>query len=113
MDVPGGFGYGFIDCEETKLRFTRDVYVHRNQLEGLQIGDEVTFTLMLNSKGEPQARNVMKLEDALLLSSGQAMQTQDLHLMDENQALAARDRDALQWILWGSGRFGEIDFLLK
>ena len=23
MDVPGGFGYGFIDCEETKLRFTR------------------------------------------------------------------------------------------
>lgn len=86
MDVPGGFGYGFIDCEETKLRFTRDVYVHRNQLEGLQIGDEVTFTLMLNSKGEPQARNVMKLEDALLLSSGQAMQTQELHLMDENQA---------------------------
>lgn len=23
MDVPNGYGYGFIDCEETKLRFSR------------------------------------------------------------------------------------------
>lgn len=62
MDVPGGFPYGFIECEETKLRFSRvtrlqrrqplwqslqllhpsslpqDVYVHRKQMEGLQIG---------------------------------------------------------------------------
>ncbi|CAK9035491.1 DEAD-box ATP-dependent RNA helicase 40 [Durusdinium trenchii] len=63
MDVPNGYGYGFIDCEETKLRFSRDVYLHRNQMEGLQIGDEVSFSLMFNSKGEPQARNVTKLED--------------------------------------------------
>ena len=37
---------------------------------GLQIGDEVTFTIALNNKGEPQARNVMKREEALLLRAG-------------------------------------------
>ncbi|CAJ1431633.1 unnamed protein product [Effrenium voratum] len=72
MDVPGGYGYGFIDCEETKLRFTRDVYLHRNQMEGLQIGDEVSFSLMFNAKGEPQARNVMKLENSLLTPAAAA-----------------------------------------
>ena len=83
MDVPGGFPYGFIECEETKLRFSRDVYVHRKQMEGLQIGDQVSFTLMLNSKGEPQARNVMKLEDTVLSAD---VAVQDPNLMDERQA---------------------------
>ena len=69
QDGPAG-GYGFIDCDETKLRFTRDIYIHRNQMIGLQIGDEVSFTIALNNKGEPQARNVMKREDALLLRAG-------------------------------------------
>eukprot|EP00439_Symbiodinium_sp_Y106_P065630 s1513_g10.t1 len=69
QDGPAG-GYGFIDCDETKLRFTRDIYIHRNQMIGLQIGDEVSFTISLNNKGEPQARNVMKREDALLLRAG-------------------------------------------
>jgi len=67
VEMPSGGGYGFIDCEETKLRFTRDVYIHRNQMHGLQIGDEVTFTIVRNAKGEPQARNVMRAEDAALL----------------------------------------------
>lgn len=67
VDLPNGGGYGFIDCEDTKLRFSRDVYIHKNQMNGLQIGDEVTFTIVRNSKGDPQARNVMRSEDSVLL----------------------------------------------
>lgn len=66
-DLPSGGGYGFIDCEDIKLRFSRDVYIHKNQMQGLSIGDSVSFTIVRNSKGEPQARNVMRSEDAQLL----------------------------------------------
>lgn len=68
-DLPDGGGYGFIDCEDTKLRFTRDVYIHKNQMIGLglQVGDEVSFMVIRNAKGDPQARNVMRAEDALIM----------------------------------------------
>ena len=91
QDAPGG-GYGFIDSDDCKMRFTRDIYIHRNQMAGLQIGDEVSFTVSLSNKGEPQARNVMKREDALLLRAGQAGVLHSIDardaasLMDENQA---------------------------
>ena len=92
QEGPGG-GYGFIDCDEAKLRFTRDIYIHRNQMVGLQIGDEVSFTIVLNNKGEPQARNVMKREDALLLRASavhgmvpEGPTTATSSLMDEHQA---------------------------
>ena len=31
MDVPNGFPYGFIECEETKLRFSRVTRLQRRQ----------------------------------------------------------------------------------
>lgn len=67
VDMSAGGGYGFIDCEETKMRFTRDVYIHRNQMNNLSIGDQVAFSIVRNQKGEPQARNVMRAEDAIAL----------------------------------------------
>merc|ERR1712194_808907 len=67
VDTPDGGGYGFIDCEDTKLRFSRDVYIHKNQMAGFQIGDQVSFTFVRNQKGEPQARNLIRPEDAILL----------------------------------------------
>lgn len=66
-DMAGGGGYGFIDCDEARLRFGRDVYIHKNQMIGLNVGTEVNFGIVRNHKGEPQARNVMRAEDALLL----------------------------------------------
>lgn len=77
VDMPGGGGYGFIDCEDTKLRFSRDVYIHKNQMHGLTIGDSVSFTIVRNNKGEPQARNVMRSEDALMLRPGAQQQAGD------------------------------------
>ena len=80
QDGPMG-GYGFIDCDDLKLRYGRDVYIHKHQMAGLQIGDEVSFTIALNSKGEPQARNVIKASEAL-----RGPVEPDPNLMDEQHA---------------------------
>jgi len=71
MPSGGGGGYGFIDCSETKIRFGRDVYIHARQMHGFRIGDSVSFTVVRNQKGEPQARNVMRIEDAVFLRAKQ------------------------------------------
>merc|ERR1712137_728721 len=70
VDLPSRGGYGFIDCGETRMRFARDVYIHKNQMLGFNVGDQVSFTIVRNSRGEPQARNVMTREDAVLLRMG-------------------------------------------
>ena len=87
QDGPIG-GYGFIDCDEVKTRFSRDVYIHKNQVIGFQIGDEVSFTIALNNKGEPQARNVMRRDEAVMLRAAAAgdLERMDPNLMDEHQA---------------------------
>jgi len=48
-------GYGFIDCGEVKAAFNNDVFLHYRQLGGFNVGDEVTFTIMVNKERKPQA----------------------------------------------------------
>eukprot|EP00927_Polykrikos_kofoidii_P023153 TRINITY_DN21410_c0_g1_i1.p1 TRINITY_DN21410_c0_g1~~TRINITY_DN21410_c0_g1_i1.p1 ORF type:complete len:253 (+),score=29.83 TRINITY_DN21410_c0_g1_i1:100-858(+) len=74
FEVPGNCKYGFIECIEARSRFGHDVYVHQKQLRGCVVGDEVTFTIMCNAKGEPQARNVMRSEDAAKMCARQQME---------------------------------------
>jgi len=45
------------------MRYGYDVYVHARQMQRCEVGDEVSFTIIRNAKGEPQARNVCKAED--------------------------------------------------
>lgn len=56
-------GYGFIACEETRGIFQSDVFLHKNQAEeaNLQRMHLVTFSVEINSKGRPQARNVERV----------------------------------------------------
>ncbi|CAK0822082.1 unnamed protein product, partial [Prorocentrum cordatum] len=61
-------GYGFIECQDTSERFGRDIFLHRSQVEEGSIkrakpGDLLRFTLELNEKGHPQARNVERYEE--------------------------------------------------
>eukprot|EP01062_Namystynia_karyoxenos_P055785 TRINITY_DN46828_c0_g1_i1.p1 TRINITY_DN46828_c0_g1~~TRINITY_DN46828_c0_g1_i1.p1 ORF type:complete len:263 (+),score=22.49 TRINITY_DN46828_c0_g1_i1:258-1046(+) len=49
-------GFGFVYCSELYAKFMRDVFIHRNQFTGLQIGDEIEFRIQLNSRGQPQVR---------------------------------------------------------
>lgn len=56
-------GYGFIACEETQRKFGGDIFLHKNQAEeagDLQEGDGVSFTVQVSSRGQAQARNVLR-----------------------------------------------------
>lgn len=55
-------GYGFIECQESKTLYDRDVYVADALLpEGCKdVGSMLKFTVGLNSKGHPQALTCSK-----------------------------------------------------
>eukprot|EP00438_Fugacium_kawagutii_P014272 Skav215757 [mRNA] locus=scaffold106:273626:285650:+ [translate_table: standard] len=56
-------GFGFIECDDAKMRYGMDVFIHRRQMFGLAKGDEVSFVIVRNSQGQPQARHVIKKEE--------------------------------------------------
>mmetsp|Transcript_131698 Transcript_131698/g.239473 ORF Transcript_131698/g.239473 Transcript_131698/m.239473 type:complete len:585 (-) Transcript_131698:150-1904(-) len=51
-------GYGFIECEETRKIFNRDVYIAESILPegGKEKGTKISFTIGKNSKGHPTAK---------------------------------------------------------
>mmetsp|Transcript_24038 Transcript_24038/g.66854 ORF Transcript_24038/g.66854 Transcript_24038/m.66854 type:complete len:501 (-) Transcript_24038:108-1610(-) len=53
-------GYGFIQCEAVRQKYSRDVYFDKMQLgaNGWRIGQTVEFIIHHNAKGHPQARNI-------------------------------------------------------
>mmetsp|Transcript_21996 Transcript_21996/g.51596 ORF Transcript_21996/g.51596 Transcript_21996/m.51596 type:complete len:328 (-) Transcript_21996:71-1054(-) len=68
-EIASGGGYGFIDCEAARIRYGRDVYLHSRQMGDAKVGELISFTIVRNAKGEPQARNVMRAEEALALKA--------------------------------------------
>merc|ERR1740121_1408460 len=60
----GEKGFGFIACAETYAQFGSDVFMHKDQVQGINIGDSVKFTLRLSIKGQPQAKDLEKAEAA-------------------------------------------------
>jgi len=56
-------GFGFVECEQARLRWGMDVFIHRRQMFGLSKGDEVSFVVIRNGQGQPQARHVIKKEE--------------------------------------------------
>lgn len=53
-------GHGFIACPEIYNRTGQDVYLHARQAHRCEVGDEVSFFVVFNSRKEPQARSVVK-----------------------------------------------------
>ncbi len=51
---PGGM-YGFLKCDETFQAFGKDCWVHHQQIGEFNEGDAVSFTLVTNKDGHPQA----------------------------------------------------------
>lgn len=52
-------GYGFISCTDLQEKgYSNDVFLHHQQVGQCRVGDEVFFTVYLNSKGQPQARDL-------------------------------------------------------
>merc|ERR1740121_2768164 len=56
-------GYGFIDCREVKERYGYDTYLHGRQMHGCEVGDDVSFSIVRNAKGEPTARNLCRIKE--------------------------------------------------
>merc|ERR1712187_503205 len=54
-------GYGFLECQETYALYSRNVFLHKDHwVDGLEVGDVVSFLVELNDKGWPQARNIQR-----------------------------------------------------
>lgn len=52
-------GYGFIQCPKLQeLGYSNDAFLHHEQLGSFDVGAEVTFTAFVNSKGQPQAKDL-------------------------------------------------------
>lgn len=54
-------GFGFIRSEAAHRIWARDVYVDRAQLGECSVGQQVTFTVELNARCQPQARGLRAL----------------------------------------------------
>jgi len=67
-------GYGFISCAAVNEmgNFKNDVFVHRIQMRGVNVGDEVSFGLYLNGKGQPQATDVIPASMASMMGGVEA-----------------------------------------
>mmetsp|Transcript_128668 Transcript_128668/g.274639 ORF Transcript_128668/g.274639 Transcript_128668/m.274639 type:complete len:727 (-) Transcript_128668:98-2278(-) len=51
-------GYGFIRSQEAFDQYGQDVFLHPKQANGFTQGDRVSFTVVLNNRGQPQAMNL-------------------------------------------------------
>ena len=60
-------GFGFIICAETWMIYKHDVFLHRYQARRISAGDQVIVSIDLNSRGQPQARNVRWASDEINL----------------------------------------------
>jgi len=56
-------GYGFIECPDVAEAFDCDVFLHHCQVGPFQVGDEVSFALLLNKDRKPQAFDLAVSKD--------------------------------------------------
>jgi len=55
-------GYGFVSCEETHVRFGKDIFLAREHLGSAEVQDSIIFSIGFNDKG-PRAQQVRRLPD--------------------------------------------------
>lgn len=55
-------GFGFIDNPELRQLYGRDVFIHKDEIGDLAVGDAVDFVYELNKDGMPQARDVRRMD---------------------------------------------------
>merc|ERR1719330_1864731 len=58
-------GFGFIDCPPAYDQWKRDVFIHKQQMGDLSVGNDITFEIRSNKDGHPQARDVRLMDGSL------------------------------------------------
>lgn len=50
-------GWGFIQCDETRQLYAKDIFIHKNELGGYvpQAGEFVQFAVQISKEGRPEA----------------------------------------------------------
>lgn len=56
--------FGFIESEAAKAEFGKDVFLSDKEIGNYNVGDEVSFTVVVNKDGRPQARLLMSAREA-------------------------------------------------
>jgi len=56
--------FGFISCPEVAHQYSKDTFVSDLELGNYRVGDQISFRVVLNSRGHPQARDLGPPEDA-------------------------------------------------
>jgi len=53
-------GWGFIESDEIKATFQKDIYMHKKEFGGIvpNAGDPVQFTIQISEHGRPEATNI-------------------------------------------------------
>jgi cold shock CspA family protein len=82
-------GFGFIECPPAKARFGMDVWIHRRQFFGFQIGEQVSFVVARNHGGQPQARNVVRVSELSKLKAKRQANEKRTELQLRQKASAA------------------------
>merc|ERR1711966_149106 len=54
-------GFGFITCDKFRRKNNTDVYVHKSQMNGAKIGDDVSFFVQFKNL-DPQAVDLKQAE---------------------------------------------------
>merc|ERR1719183_2321924 len=99
-DFNEGGGFGFIECPAAKARFGMDVWIHRRQMFGFKVGEEVTFIVARNNGGQPQARHVIKVADlGKLKAKKQASQSRTELLLRQKMAGQTQPSPAAQHVM--------------
>jgi len=73
-------GFGFLECPSARVRFGMDVWIHRRQMFGFNVGDKVSFMVCRNQSGQPQARQVIKSADVQRLKAKRQLQAERTEL---------------------------------
>jgi len=53
-------GFGFLACQPIFTMYGSDAFASHKQLDGLEVGDRVTFSIKVSKKGQPQALDVIR-----------------------------------------------------
>lgn len=88
-DFNEGGGFGFLECPSAKAKYGMDVWIHRRQMFGFNVGDEVSFMVSRNHNGQPQARHVIKAADVARIKAKKKDQEHRTELQLREKKVAA------------------------
>merc|ERR1712203_1224150 len=77
--------FGFIKCDEVYARYDIDTYLSEYEIKEFTVGSRISFRIVLNKNGRPQARD-LEAADVELVSSETVEYGEALRAYQENAA---------------------------